>query len=227
MKSKTRQPGFSLIELMIALVAGLIVVGALLTFTVASVRANAQTVQATRLTQDLRTTMSLLVRELRRAGHDRTAESRVGTSTNSSRFTGLTVSPDGDCVVLAYSRLDHSDATPRAGEWRAFRRVEIGGVGVVQANFQSNPPVCGSNDGWVEVTNPRQVNITALNFDATASNSIIAGLPVGIDSIGIRQVALTLSASLVSDPVVVRTVTEAVRVRADEVVFTPPVVPTP
>ena len=46
------QRGFSLIELMVALVVGLIVSGALLAFTISSVRANAEYVSAARLTQE-------------------------------------------------------------------------------------------------------------------------------------------------------------------------------
>ena len=62
-----RAAGFSLIELMIALVVGLIVVGAVLALIVSMIRANNQTIQATRLTQELRATAMVIASDLKRA----------------------------------------------------------------------------------------------------------------------------------------------------------------
>jgi len=59
--------GFSLIELMIALVVGLIVVGAVLALIVSMIRSNNQTIQATRLTQELRATAMVIASDLKRA----------------------------------------------------------------------------------------------------------------------------------------------------------------
>jgi prepilin-type N-terminal cleavage/methylation domain-containing protein len=80
------QRGFSLIELMVALVVGLIVSGALLAFTISSVRANAEYVSAARLTQELRSVGQLIDSELRRAGYDEDSLGYVAgtTATQSS-----------------------------------------------------------------------------------------------------------------------------------------------
>jgi len=59
--------GFSLIELMVALVVGLIVIGAVLALIVSMIRANNQTIQATRLTQELRATAMVIAADLKRA----------------------------------------------------------------------------------------------------------------------------------------------------------------
>jgi Tfp pilus assembly protein PilW len=61
------QGGLSLIELMIALVAGLLVSGAAVALIVSVMKSNAQTIKATRLTQELRATAELVAREMRRA----------------------------------------------------------------------------------------------------------------------------------------------------------------
>ena len=74
MKNKMKlSQGFSLVELMVSLVAGLIVIGAVGAFTVSSLQSNAEYIQATRLTQELRNTMDFASRELRRAGYDEKA----------------------------------------------------------------------------------------------------------------------------------------------------------
>jgi prepilin-type N-terminal cleavage/methylation domain-containing protein len=230
MINRHSQRGMSLIELMIALVAGLVVIFAVLAFTVATVRANAATVQGTRLTQDMRLGMSLVMRELRRAGHDRRAELWVASSQPSSRFDAVTISPDGECIVIAYNRESHTDPDPIAGEWRGFRRQVVNGVGVIQANFESTPPDCASIANWTAVSDARVANISALQFDSSGSTVLDTSsgvLPAGVDRIEIRQIAITMTGSLVRDPEVTRTVTETVRIRADQVAFTPPPAPPP
>src|SRR6478672_86472 len=62
-----RAAGFSLIELMVAMVVGLIVVGAVLALIVSMIRSNNQTIQATRLTQELRATAMVIASDLKRA----------------------------------------------------------------------------------------------------------------------------------------------------------------
>ena len=62
-----RVRGFSLIELMVAMVAGLLVSGAAIALIVAMIKSNAETIRATRLTQELRTTAEVIARNLRRA----------------------------------------------------------------------------------------------------------------------------------------------------------------
>ena len=71
--ARRRHAGFSLIELMIALTAGIIIIGAVSMFTVATMRSYSENILSTLLTQELRTSMNLVVRELRRAGHDSTS----------------------------------------------------------------------------------------------------------------------------------------------------------
>lgn len=65
---KSMQGGFSLVELLVAMVLGLIVIGAVLALVLSMINANNQTIQATRLTQELRATAALISADLRRAG---------------------------------------------------------------------------------------------------------------------------------------------------------------
>lgn len=60
--------GFTLIELMIAMVLGLIVIGAVLALSLSMIRSNSDTIASTRLTQELRATASAITSELQRAG---------------------------------------------------------------------------------------------------------------------------------------------------------------
>ncbi|MBW3550191.1 MAG: prepilin-type N-terminal cleavage/methylation domain-containing protein [Proteobacteria bacterium] len=62
-----RAHGFSLVELMVAVVVGLAVVLATLGFVVSVAQANSENIQVTRLTQELRAITEVMTRELRRA----------------------------------------------------------------------------------------------------------------------------------------------------------------
>ena len=64
---RTRAQGFSLIELMVALVVGLIVIGAVIALVMSIIRSNNQTILATRLTQEMRATMAVIAADIRRA----------------------------------------------------------------------------------------------------------------------------------------------------------------
>ena len=65
-----RLRGFTLVELMVAVVAGLIVSLAVVVFMLASMKSNGEYVQSTRLTQELRNTLDLVTRDLSRAGYN-------------------------------------------------------------------------------------------------------------------------------------------------------------
>ena len=81
--ARPRERGFSLVELMVAMVAGLVVGGAVLAFAIASMKSNADYLVSTRLTQDLRSTLDLVTRELRRSGYDEDSLGYISTSSGS------------------------------------------------------------------------------------------------------------------------------------------------
>src|SRR5574343_746875 len=145
--------GLSLVELMIALAIGLIVVGAVLAFTLSSLTANSEYVQSTRLSQELRNSMDFVSRELRRAGYDQSQAAFVAASSVNapvvSRFSRIYIlnaasTNDGDgvddegCVIYAYDRAGGTNGTIDLanGEIRAIRRairtVDGSSVGVVE-----------------------------------------------------------------------------------------------
>lgn len=63
-----RVSGFTLIELMVALVIGSIVIGAVMALVLSMMRANRDTIAATKLTQELRSIAQVVSSDLRRAG---------------------------------------------------------------------------------------------------------------------------------------------------------------
>ncbi len=63
-----KQSGFSLVELMIALVLGLIVVGGGITIYGLSIKGGSDTIKSVRLNYDLDSAMALMMNDSRRAG---------------------------------------------------------------------------------------------------------------------------------------------------------------
>jgi len=157
--------GMSLIELMIAMVISLVVIGAVLGFTLSSVNTNSEYIQSTRLSQELRNSMDFVSRELRRAGYDQNVASYVASvnvsTPTTSPFSRLLITNDtnGDgtandaCVLYAY---DLSGGTPgvvdlATGEIRGVRRAirtidgqDVGVMEVAQSATGVTPACSGS-----------------------------------------------------------------------------------
>lgn len=227
--------GFSLVELMVALVAGMIVAGAVIAFTVSTVQSSAEYVTATRLTQDLRSTIDYVGRELRRAGYDQDYMSQLAQvvgSSEQSEFSPIFLSAGGDCIIYAYDRLPGTpgQVDPANGEIRGIRRVVEGGVGIIEvastdgvttelscdddeADYSTYPPTC--NGGWCALTDNRILDVTALEISDAGSAVIEAAGGVAALPMRIREMKVEVRGRLVADNDVVRGVESRVRVRAD------------
>jgi Tfp pilus assembly protein PilW len=189
--------GFSLVEMMVALVAGMVVVGAVLAFTVSSVRANSDYVQSTRLMQELRNVTDYMTVELKRAGYDDNAMYYVAnpTSTAVSKFAPMKIDPtvSPNCILYAYDRsgsnlggLDLAN-----GELRGIRRrttrigtVDVGVIEVAESSSTATPacdgaqpdysayPVdCNATSGWCPLSDPKTLDVQAFTISTTASGT--------------------------------------------------------
>jgi prepilin peptidase dependent protein B len=217
--------GFSLVELMVAMVAGLIVLGAAVVFTVTSMRSYSENILSSKLTQELRTSMNLVVRELRRAGHDSTSVTRVLTTTSASTFDDLAV--DGDCITYEYDRQVGADG-PDATEIRGFRLNED--TGTLQLNASGAAIDCDNDADWEDITDPEVVTITKFEpvmVESTFCSQIAERDLDGDDVIdeydmahgSVRTVSLCLAGEMVSGDAITRYVTDSVRIRAEDLRF--------
>jgi prepilin-type N-terminal cleavage/methylation domain-containing protein len=210
-----RNHGFSLIELMVALVAGLIVSYAVIAFVMSSMKSNAEYVQSTRLTESLRNSLDLVVRDVRRAGYDdgaikRLAGGAVSVAVGLSPFTPMLLdntspSPsNGSCVIYAYDRPGGTAGSLDVanGEVRGIRRVQVTPtgasttVGVLEyaTSTGTTKPACNGATA-VYTSYPPSCNATSLWCPLTDSSSI-----------NIRAFTVTENSSTVvgSDPNAVR-----------------------
>jgi prepilin-type N-terminal cleavage/methylation domain-containing protein len=237
---KRVQRGFSVIELMVSLIAGLIVSGAVLAFTVSSLQANTEYVRSTRLTQNLREVIDYASRELRRAGYDQYYMDQLSQTPDTvtvSPFAPIFISEAGDCVIYAVDFDPDNDGTGAGavnlanGEIRAMRLVTatVGGVdiGVIETarSDAGGAPACdddtadyvtypaGCTGLWCPLSDPRAIDVTEFTVDRTAID-IPAPTSTTL-AMQIRELAITISAALSTDADVVRTVNTRIKVRAD------------
>lgn len=219
--------GFSLVELMISMVASLIVVGSVLAFTMATLRSNTENIQATRLQQELRTALDLVSRDVRRAGFNRNAVRSVAEGAAfTSPFAPVFVSAPADptCVVYAYDRATGTAGTIDAGELRAFRRVALAnGRGAIETYVGTASPVnCGAASadystvpasctaGWCPLTDPTLFDVTAFTVTDNSASEVTGAITIRVPEFAIR-----IDGRLPDDTVTVRSVSISVKPRAD------------
>lgn len=217
-----RVAGFSLVELMIAITIGLIIIGAVTLFTVRTMQAYSDHILSTRLTQELRTGMNLVVRELRRSGHDSTSVTRVLTTSSASGFDAVGVA--ANCITYEYDR-QVGGAGPDDTEIRGIRLND----GVLQLNAVGDDVDCAEDDGWEDITDPEVVQVT--KFEPTIYESeFCSQLSEDIDPVSgtttydmargsVRTISLCLQGEMVSRDAIRRHVTDSVRIRAENLVF--------
>lgn len=212
--------GFSLVELMVGMVAGLIVSYAVIAFVMSSIKTNGEYVQSTKLTQSLRASLDLVVRDLRRAGYDDLAIARTNGGATSAavglspfakicRTTGgsntcITNGSVADCVVYAYDRPGGTAGTLDVanGEVRGIRRVQVQPtgaadlVGVIEyaTSSGSTKPACNGATA-VYTSYPPSCNTTSLWCPLTDSATT---------NIRAFEITENSSTAIGSDPAAVR-----------------------
>lgn len=237
--------GFSLVELMVSLVAGLIVAGAVLAFTQSSLQSNTQYIQSTRLVQELRNASDQVSRELRRAGFNQAFVDQLQQLAGSavvSSFAPILVEGEGtatSCVIYAYDRAPFNDTTRAGtvdlsnGEVRGIRRVvvEVDGrdVGVIEVaeSAAGAQPECDDAEGdyaayppacegqWCPLTDPRMVDITRFQVDYVSQDVSVPASDLSTLRTRVRDLEVVLEGASANDPDLVRRVETSIRVRAD------------
>lgn len=205
---RRKNEGFTLVELMVALVLGLIVVGAVLALVLSIMKSNRQTIQATRLTQELRATAAVIANDLRRARGvaDPFSEAKLA---GGNRFKNIDYTTAG-CIRYAY-------AGAIGGSCHAIIRATTG-ADANRVFLATAAPVAGLCDtvttcptaGTGTKLGSDQVRITALTFTPTSPASPTADTA--------RSFNLTITGELITGDAelaaVTRTISQLVYVRS-------------
>lgn len=196
------QNAFTLIELMISILIGLIILGAVLTMFISMIRADAENLKSIRLNQELRATMSLIARDLRRSGFNASAVADILNPPAAKPFQLMASA--ADCILYSYDT--DGDGALGANENYGFR---LNGAAI---ETRENGELCDSGNDWQNLTDESLVSID--NFQVVDPDLDGNGNPGKTDGlITLHRITLTLTGSLVRDPAVSRTITETVEVR--------------
>lgn len=216
-----RQCGFSLMEALVAMSISLVVTAAMVALMANSLSNTARIVNMTKLSDDLRATMQMLTRDVRRASYNADAMFCYG---NDDCFTDgslilpgdLTINGNNDCFTFLLDRDHDGDSTEnQAG---GFRRVTQGSVGALEMWTGGNDPDCaaGNEDAWVRVTNPDSMDITAFNVDTGMSyTQEIYNDGTKIISQKVRKLRFLIDGRLVTDNTITRRMEDVISVRND------------
>ncbi|MEJ7745664.1 MAG: prepilin-type N-terminal cleavage/methylation domain-containing protein [Luteimonas sp.] len=203
-----RARGFSLIELMVALAVGLIVIGGVLGLVLSILRSNNQTIQSTRLTQELRATAAVIAAEIRRS---RSVGDPLAAATLSKGAPPVYLYQKIDSSTPGCIRYAYAGATN--GAYRVIRRDAATNKVVLAAEASDGAATCAL--AGVSL-NSAQVNITGLTFTPNTTGATPA-LTAGNER-SLRRFDIVVTGQFVSgDPeinTITRSITQTVFVRS-------------
>ena len=224
-----RNRGFTLIELMVALVLGLVVIGGVMGVFISTYQANAHNIKSVRLNEEMRAVMSMITRDVRRAGGrdfdwNATVNWYVSANplaTNVSWAVSDTADATDACLRLAYA------VSASESNYIGYRLVDNSdGKRVVQMFYAAATSgwSCGdTSNKWQAITDPEIAWVQSLTFTTT--------IEPDVTSVDVRTVIVNLRAAThtrSTDPsnstadcnnvdVVCRQIQEKIRVRNDAV----------
>ncbi|WP_262966745.1 prepilin-type N-terminal cleavage/methylation domain-containing protein [Methylobacter psychrophilus] len=230
-----KQDGYSLIEIMIALLLGLIILAATLTIYITTIRGSSDLVKSARLNHDLDSSLALMINDIRRAGY--WGGAIVGSDSRANPFTQAATDlqfPLTDCVLYTYDA--DADGTVDTDEYYGFR-LSGGNIQMRSSNID-----CAAN-GWntlnisegteqIEVTLltftkafkclRKRIAVADLSYDSTCN--VVAtdsNLVTNDRAIETRTLFINLEGRVKIDPVVIRKAVDQVKIRNDRI-FTQP-----
>jgi prepilin-type N-terminal cleavage/methylation domain-containing protein len=153
--------GFTLVEMMVALVVGLIVVGAVLALVVSIMRSNRQTLQATRLNQELRATLAVIANDLRRA-RSVTDPLTTAKALGGNPFAQVDSSSAG-CIRYAY-------ANGPGGACRVILRATSGTTAVNKIFLGARAP--DATTGLCTTSCPATASASGITFTKLGSDQV-------------------------------------------------------
>jgi prepilin peptidase dependent protein B len=199
---KTNQRGFNLIELMISIAVGLVVSAAVTTMFVSLTNSNVDYLKSIRLNHELRMALSMMARDIRRAGYNSNAVADLNSAYNPFAFSLAGATTLATALTLSGAALHFSydeDADPSTIESFGFR-LDADAVEACKASGS----LCTN---WEDITDADLVEVQSLTFNRDAKTD---------DNVTVEQLTVTIQGRLKADPTVSRTVSEVVKLRNDQ-----------
>jgi prepilin peptidase dependent protein B len=241
-----KQKGYSLIEIIIALIIGLIILTATISIYISTIKGSSDIVKSARLNHDLNSALALMVNDIRRSGY--WGGATVGSDSRNNPFTQAATDlqfPSPACVLYTYDA--DADGIVDADEYYGFK---LNGTNIQMRLSGSSTNNCNLNtDVWntlnisegneqIDITNltftqsfkclRKRVGLTDQSYDIAdvstcATAAINAGDPLvtGDRVIITREITIALAGRLFIDQAVTKNLMDRIKIRNDRV-FTQP-----
>lgn len=216
--SSRQQGGLSLVEMMVGVAVGLIVVAGASLLMSTQLGENRRLLVETQLQQDMRASMDIITRELR----------RIGTQSESLALQGLWVAGGGTAQKNPYAESPSATVSAVPVDNLVFGYYQPG-VGPADFGFKLENNTVKSRIGanWQELTDPNVLKVTT--FAITPQNSTLLRLPCPKlcpdtttdcwPQVQVREFQVSMIAEASNVPGVNRSITSNVRLRNDYVRF--------
>jgi len=226
----SRQQGFTLIELMIAMTMGLLLTSALGTLYAKTVQHSAENIRSLQLNHDLKMAMDVMHDDIRRAGFWADATKSIGQvnyvpNPFTTIKTDLHVHNGNRCITYSYD----ADLSGNISndEFFGFRLNQE--VGAIEVKVTGNSSIDCNNGTWELLTDEHVTIVEGLTFDLSTSSCInITDVPTtdcyqvhadsGDTTVEKRMVMIDLMGSLRSDQSMTLILNDTARVRNDRVI---------
>ncbi len=194
-----RQAGASLMEVLIAMSISMVVTASMVALMANSLGTTGRIIKMTKLSDDMRTTMQMMTRDVRRSSYNGKSmycyatsdciENATVTLTDGSTMVladdiNIEVDVNGNtCFTFLTDRDQDGDSTeydsdPKVDSTGGFRRAQVdpdgtgNTVGVIEMWTGNAAPNCSAAAGaesWVQITNPENMDIFAFSVDENLS----------------------------------------------------------
>lgn len=216
---KHRAAGFSLMETLIATALSLIVTSTMVALMASSLSHTARIVKMTKLTDDLRTSMQMMTRDVRRSNYSANAVNCFANPDCAADGTlgsagDVQISADNDCFVFLLDRDHDGDGTENAPG--GFRWVSEDGGGYIEMWVGDSSPDCSASNGnWAAITDPEIFVVTSFAVDDSLSyTEVIWDDGDGNQSVQrVRKLHLSITAQLAVDESIERTMEDVISLR--------------
>lgn len=213
-----KQGGFGLIEMLISMALSLLAITVMVVLMASTLGAGAKTIQMSRLSQELRSSIQLMSRDLRRANYHSgflNCFSNVNCRNDlniSTYVNTIQINDAGNCFWYWLDR--NSDADLSNDAVGGFRHTTVGGVGVIQMRISGNSAAnCDDEAGWELITDPDTVDITSFNI--SNADSYTEALTKSGDVQNVEKISLNISGQMAGNPDVQREIQDLILVRND------------
>lgn len=230
-----RPHGWSLVELMLAIALGLLLLSALLSLVIGHVDEQRRLLLESRLTQDLRTAIELISRDLRRSAYWGDVSAAVWDSTRptavlaANPYRGVALSGPDAAPWLGYSySRDLTEDHASSNQEKFGLRLNTSSQ-VLEWRMSGSAVTPDERDHWQALTDPAVLQVTQLSVRLLEQRqSLLDHCPGGTrgacDALADcppqriqRSVRIVLSARDTRDPRLQRTLSSDTRLRNDEV----------